>query len=59
MAWSFADGIEWRLPLVFVAWEATEKQPIVDLRVFRHRGFTVSVLSLAFALRCASTASGR
>jgi len=35
--------------LVFVAWEATEKQPIVDLRVFRHRGFTVSVLSLAFA----------
>lgn len=35
--------------LVFVAWEATEDQPIVDLRVFRHRGFTVSVLSLAFA----------
>jgi MFS transporter, DHA2 family, multidrug resistance protein len=35
--------------LVFVAWEATEKQPIVDLRVFRHRGFTVSVVSLAFA----------
>ncbi len=35
--------------MVFVAWEATEKQPIVDLRVFRHRGFTVSVLSLAFA----------
>lgn len=35
--------------LVFLAWEVTEDQPIVDLRVFRHRGFTVSVLSLAFA----------
>lgn len=34
---------------VFVAWEVTEPQPIVDLKVFRHRGFTVSVLSLAFA----------
>ncbi len=34
---------------VFVAWEVTERQPIVDLRVFRHRGFTVSVISLAFA----------
>lgn len=35
--------------LVFLAWEVTEDQPIVDLRVFRHRGFTVSVLSLSFA----------
>lgn len=35
--------------LVFLAWEVTEDQPIVDLRVFRHRGFTVSVVSLAFA----------
>ncbi|MBO9712730.1 MAG: DHA2 family efflux MFS transporter permease subunit [Sphingomonas sp.] len=35
--------------LVFLAWEGTEAQPIVDLRVFRHRGFTVSVLSLSFA----------
>lgn len=34
---------------VFVAWEATDSQPIVDLKVFRHRGFTVAVLSLAFA----------
>ncbi len=24
-------------------WELTEKHPIVDLRVFRHRGFTMSV----------------
>jgi DHA2 family multidrug resistance protein len=35
--------------LVFLAWEATESQPIVDLRVFRHRGFSVAVASLAFA----------
>ncbi|WP_313808898.1 DHA2 family efflux MFS transporter permease subunit [Sphingobium sp.] len=34
---------------LFVAWEVTAKQPIVDLRVFRHRGFTVSVTSLSFA----------
>jgi DHA2 family multidrug resistance protein len=33
----------------FVAWEITERQPIVDLRVFRHRGFTVAVVSLSFA----------
>lgn len=35
--------------LVFLAWELTEDQPIVDLRVFRHRGFTVAVISLSFA----------
>ncbi|WP_448661940.1 DHA2 family efflux MFS transporter permease subunit [Sphingomonas sp. CJ20] len=34
---------------VFLAWELTEAEPIVDLRVFRHRGFTVSVLSLSLA----------
>ncbi len=34
---------------VFLAWEVTEDQPIVDLRVFRHRGFTVAVISLSFA----------
>lgn len=34
---------------VFLAWELTEDQPIVDLRVFRHRGFTVAVASLSFA----------
>ncbi|WP_157215830.1 DHA2 family efflux MFS transporter permease subunit [Flavisphingomonas formosensis] len=35
--------------LVFLAWELTETQPIVDLRVFRHRGFSVGVASLSFA----------
>lgn len=34
---------------IFLAWELTERQPIVDLKVFRHRGFTVSVISLSFA----------
>ena len=35
--------------LVFVAWELTEAHPIVDLRVFRHRGFTASVITLSLA----------
>lgn len=35
----------------FLIWELHEEHPVVDLRVFRHRGFTVSVvtISLAFA----------
>jgi DHA2 family multidrug resistance protein len=35
----------------FLIWELHEEHPVVDLRVFRHRGFSVSVLtiSLAFA----------
>lgn len=35
----------------FLIWELHEAHPIVDLRVFRHRGFSASVLtiSLAFA----------
>src|SRR6478672_11305996 len=32
----------------FVAWELLEGKPAVDLRVFRHRGFTVSVTALVF-----------
>jgi DHA2 family multidrug resistance protein len=34
---------------VFCAWELTAEHPAVDLRVFRHRGFTASVIALAFA----------
>lgn len=36
--------------LAFVIWELTEKHPIVDLHVFRHRGFAASmfVLTIAF-----------
>jgi len=33
----------------FLIWELTEKYPIVDLRVFRHRGFTFGVLTLVLA----------
>jgi len=35
----------------FLIWELHDEHPVVDLRVFRHRGFSVSVLtiSLAFA----------
>lgn len=37
--------------IAFLIWELHEEHPIVDLRVFRHRGFTMSVLtiSLTFA----------
>ena len=35
--------------VIFVIWELTAKHPIVDLRVFRHRGFTASVVTLTFA----------
>jgi DHA2 family multidrug resistance protein len=35
--------------VIFVIWELTEKHPIVDLKVFRHRGFTISVVTLTLA----------
>jgi DHA2 family multidrug resistance protein len=31
-----------------LAWELFDRHPIVDLKVFRHRGFTFSVLALMF-----------
>jgi DHA2 family multidrug resistance protein len=31
----------------FLIWELTEKHPIVDLRVFRHRGFAAGVVTIA------------
>ncbi|MDE1152405.1 MAG: DHA2 family efflux MFS transporter permease subunit [Micavibrio sp.] len=33
----------------FVIWELTDKQPVVDLRVFRHRGYTASVITISLA----------
>jgi MFS transporter, DHA2 family, multidrug resistance protein len=33
----------------FLIWELTDKNPIVDLRVFRHRGFSSCMLVLALA----------
>ena len=35
--------------LSFLIWELTEEYPIVDLRVFRHRGFSSCMLVLALA----------
>ena len=31
----------------FLIWELTEKHPIVDLRVFRHRGYAAAVVTIA------------
>ena len=33
--------------LAFLIWELTEKSPIVDLRIFRHRGFTAAATTYA------------
>jgi MFS transporter, DHA2 family, multidrug resistance protein len=33
--------------LAFLFWELTDANPIVDLKVFRHRGFTASVFTLS------------
>ncbi|HEX8447638.1 MAG TPA: DHA2 family efflux MFS transporter permease subunit [Sphingomonas sp.] len=35
--------------VAFVIWELTEKNPIVDLRIFRHRGFTMSTITMSLA----------
>ena len=34
--------------VAFVIWELTDEHPIVDLRVFRHRGFAISSLAMTF-----------
>lgn len=34
---------------IFLVWELTEDHPIVDLAVFRHRGFSASTFALALA----------
>lgn len=36
----------------FIIWELTEKNPIVNLNVFRHRGYTISVLTISVAFGC-------
>lgn len=33
--------------VIFLVWELTEEHPAVDLRVFRHRGFSAGTVSLA------------
>jgi DHA2 family multidrug resistance protein len=34
--------------VVFLVWELTSENPIVDLRIFRHRGFLMGVITLSF-----------
>lgn len=34
--------------VTFIIWELTDDHPIVDLRVFRHRGFAVSAAAMSF-----------
>jgi DHA2 family multidrug resistance protein len=43
--------------VVFIIWELTEEHPIVDLRVFRNRGFATAttVISLTFGIFFSST----
>lgn len=33
--------------IAFLIWESAEKHPIVDLRVFRHRGFAAAVVTIS------------
>ncbi|MDR6407040.1 DHA2 family efflux MFS transporter permease subunit [Paraburkholderia terricola] len=33
----------------FLIWELTDRHPVVDLRVFRHRGFSASVITITLA----------
>ncbi|MCF9046330.1 DHA2 family efflux MFS transporter permease subunit [Acinetobacter nectaris] len=35
--------------IIFVIWELTEKNPIVDISIFRHSGFSLAVLTMGFA----------
>lgn len=35
--------------VVFMIWEFTEKHPVVDVKIFRYRGFSIATMSLAFA----------
>ncbi|WP_430461879.1 DHA2 family efflux MFS transporter permease subunit [Thalassolituus sp. LLYu03] len=35
--------------ILFLIWEFNVRNPIVDMRVFRHRGFSVAVLTVSFA----------
>lgn len=36
--------------IAFVIWELTDSNPIVDLRIFRHRGFTLAMVCLALMI---------
>ena len=34
----------------FIIWELTDARPVVDLRIFRHRGFSVGMVALALTI---------
>ncbi|MDP5255070.1 MULTISPECIES: DHA2 family efflux MFS transporter permease subunit [unclassified Vibrio] len=36
----------------FLIWELTERSPVVDLKVFRHRGFSLSMITLSLGFGC-------
>ena len=36
--------------IAFLIWELTDANPIVDLRIFRHRGFTIAMICLAMMI---------
>ena len=36
--------------IAFLIWELTDANPIVDLRIFRHRGFTLAMVCLALMI---------
>lgn len=38
--------------VAFLIWELTEEKPIVDLRIFRHRGFTAAVVAQSVTFGC-------
>lgn len=35
--------------IAFLIWELTERNPVVDLKVFRHRGYSMSMITLSLA----------
>ncbi|PAR59964.1 MFS transporter, partial [Vibrio metoecus] len=35
--------------IAFLIWELTERNPVVDLKVFRHRGYSMSMVTLSLA----------
>lgn len=35
--------------IAFLIWELTAKNPVVDLKIFRHRGFSMSMVTLSLA----------
>lgn len=36
--------------VAFIIWELTDSNPIVDLRIFRHRGFTLAMVCMALMI---------